>query len=118
MSELIVNGRRVRGTVDTNGTTIWSVSDFIGAMYAKDAGGVSNLGSVYLTRFRREGSAQYNLLKEHSTLVRLPGARGALTAALPAHGLCELIKTMKMKRNNTKIAQRAHDAYKALMDLQ
>lgn len=118
MSELIVNGKRVKCTVDAFGTTLWSVADLVGAMYSREPGGVSKLGSVYLQRFRREGSAQCNLLKEHSTLVRFAGARGALTAAMPAHGLCELIKTMRLKKNNTRIAERAHAAYKALMNLQ
>ena len=118
MSELIVNGKRIKCTVDADGTALWSVADFVGSMYGKEPGGVSKLGSVYLQRFRREGSAQHNLLKERSTLVRFTGARGALSAAMDAHGLCELIKTMKLKKNNTKIAERAHAAYKSLMDLQ
>ena len=118
MNELIVNGRRVRGTVDVDGTAIWSVAELIGAIYSKEAGGVSKLGSVYIQRFRRETSAQYNLLKEHSTLVRFTGARGALTLAMPAHGLCALIRTLKLKRNNTRIAQRVNEAYTSLMNLQ
>ena len=118
MSELIVNGKHIKCTVDAFGTALFSVADFVGAMYSKEPGGVSKLGSVYLQRFRREGSAQHNLLKERSTLVRFTGARGALSAAMDAHGLCELIKTMRLKRNNTRIAERAHAAYKALMNLQ
>ena len=118
MNDLIINGHCVKGTVDAFGTALWSVADLIGAMYSKDSTCVSKTGSVYLARFRREGSAQHNLLKERSTLVRFTGARGALSAAMDAHGLCELIKTMRLKRNNTRIAERAHAAYKALMNLQ
>jgi len=118
MSELIVNGHCVRGTVDVDGTPIWSVADFIGRLYSREPGGISKVGSVMLQRFRREGSGQCNLLKEHSTLVRFTGARGALTAAMPAHGLCELIKTLRFKKSNTKVTERVHAAYKSLMDLQ
>ena len=118
MSELVVNGKRVKCTLDADGTALFSVADFIGLLYGREPGGVSKVGSVMLQRFRREGSGQCNLLKEHSTLVRFTGARGALTAAMSAHGLCELIKTLRLKKGNTKVAERAHAAYKSLMDLQ
>ena len=118
-SDLIINGHCVRGTVDVNGTPIWSVSDFIAALYKReDSTCVSKIGSVYTQRFRREGSAQCNVIKEYSTLIRFTGARGALTLAMSAQGLCALIKTLRMKKNNVRIARSAHDAYKALMDLQ
>ncbi len=119
MNDLIINGHCVKGTVDTDGTALWSVSDFIAALYKReDSTCVSKIGSVYTQRFRREGSAQCNVIKEYSTLIRFTGARGALTLAMSAQGLCALIKTMKMKKNNVRIARSAHDAYKKLMDLQ
>ena len=119
MSELIVNGHCVRGTVDVDGTPIWSVADFVGALYKReDSTSVSKIGSVYTQRFRRDGAIQNNVLKEFSILTRMPGARGALTLAMSAQGLSTLITTMRFKKSNVKMAKRAHDAYTALMALQ
>ena len=121
--ELVVNGCRVRGAVGEDGRAMWSVADFMGALYSREGsnGCISKVGSVYLQRFRGTEGARSNVMREHSVMLRIPGSRGALSAAMDAAGLVALMGVMRFRSKKGEqgtILRRAHAAYTQLMSLQ